>query len=396
MSSRAAGRRPATTSKKNKEARSYAKALLERCLALPKPAPDVLDHAPKKIRLGSDCAGYGTDRVALALCGLETTVAFTSEADHAKRPMLAAVHALFGDREESTKSYKNVCTRKNATTPQCDLFIAGPPCPAFSKAGKRAGLDDRTGRGSIAFYCLDYVAEKRPRVCIIENVKGLLEKKHAKVLQTIEGILQALGYEVHRRVLNTLDHGIPQSRQRVYVVALRDVKRPFKWPRALPTPSVKDFLDQDLTGQSSGEDLNFFAEKAGGMRKLANRWYVIDLGSSKRFQHLMREGVCPCLTRTRCGSAKYFVPKLKRFMTLAEMATLQGLPNVVTRAILQAANGDEKLVGKAIGDAMSVNVLVRLVPRALFSAGLLDTLPADVFKEASQTSLPLHPDQLMA
>lgn len=398
MSFRDTGRKPAAARKKNKEARNYAKALLARCLALPKRAPDVLERAPKKLRLGSDCAGYGSDRLALALCGLQATVAFTSEADPVKRPMLAAVHKLFGD-DGSAAKFKNVCTRKNHSAPECDLLIAGPPCPAFSRAGRRAGLDDRSGQGAIAFYVLDYVAAKFPRVCILENVKGLLDKTHAPVFKMLLDILHALGYETHHRILNTLDHGIPQNRPRVYLVAIRDIKRPFKWPKALPTPHIKEFIDLDVAGHTQVDpvqDLGFFAEKAGGMHKLLKHWYVVDLGASKTFRHLPPRRICPCLTRTRCGSAKsYYIPKLQRFLTVPEMGTLQGLPKQVTSAIVQAAGGRADVAGRAIGDAMSVNVLMRLLPRALHSAGLIDTLPADVLKAGCETSLAVHPDHLL-
>ena len=94
-------------------------------------------------------------------------------------------------------------------------------------------------------------------------------------------------------------------------------------------------------------------------------------------------------------SGGYFIAKLHRYLMLEEMATLQGLPHAVLAAMLAAAGGNRRLVGQAIGDAMSVNVLMRLLPRALHSAGLLENIPTDVWRNASKSGLTFTPDQLL-
>ena len=76
---------------------------------------------------------------------------------------------------------------------------------------------------------------------------------------------------------------------------------------------------------------------------------------------------------------RFLVSRLKRRLHVVEMARLQGLTSHMAREFLDAAGGDEKIVGQGVGDAMSLNVLMRVLPRALDAAGLIDTMPLDVW-----------------
>ena len=100
--------------------------------------------------------------------------------------------------------------------PDFDLLVGGFPCQAFSIAGKRKGFDDT--RGTLFFDIARILAEKRPRHLVLENVKGLLSHEQGKTFQTILGVLSDLGYSVEWQVLNSKDFGVPQNRERVYIV----------------------------------------------------------------------------------------------------------------------------------------------------------------------------------
>ena len=112
------------------------------------------------------------------------------------------------------------------------MFITGAPCQAYSTAGRGAGLDDGKNRGVTIFYSLDYVRCKRPKVVVVENVRGLTFKKHQHILNDIIGVMKQLGYLTTWRVLNTRHHGIPQSRPRLYIVGIREdtCAHTFHWP----------------------------------------------------------------------------------------------------------------------------------------------------------------------
>lgn len=108
-------------------------------------------------------------------------------------------------------------TKIDATKlPDFELLVGGFPCQAFSVAGKRAGFNDT--RGTLFFDIARILAEKRPRHILLENVKGLLSHEQGKTFATILGVLADLGYRVEWQILNSKDFGVPQNRERVYIV----------------------------------------------------------------------------------------------------------------------------------------------------------------------------------
>lgn len=118
----------------------------------------------------------------------------------------------------------NVDDIRTVTTKQLgdhELLVGGFPCQAFSVAGKRAGFYDT--RGTLFFEVARILRDKRPRHLVLENVKGLLNHDGGKTFAVILGILADLGYRVEWQVLNSKDFGVPQVRERTYIVGhLRD------------------------------------------------------------------------------------------------------------------------------------------------------------------------------
>ncbi len=100
--------------------------------------------------------------------------------------------------------------------PDFDILTGGFPCQSFSLAGKRKGFEDQ--RGSLIFDVLRICAEKRPRYLLLENVKGLLSHDSGKTFTTILGLFTDLGYCLEWCLLNSKDFGVPQNRERVFIV----------------------------------------------------------------------------------------------------------------------------------------------------------------------------------
>lgn len=126
--------------------------------------------------------------------------------------------------------------------PDHDLLFAGFPCQPFSIIGQRQGLADP--RGTLFFEALRLIKAKRPRGVVLENVKQLTTAQGGKVIATIVASLQEAGYAVEHRVLNALDFGLPQKRERTIIVAsLRSFKR-FPWPEGdVPMTPLADLLE---------------------------------------------------------------------------------------------------------------------------------------------------------
>lgn len=112
-------------------------------------------------------------------------------------------------------------TKINAEdVPDHDVLVGGFPCQAFSVAGKRGGFDD--ARGTLFFEVARLAKTKQPRLLLLENVKGLVGHDGGKTLDTIVKTLNDIGYHVDFDVLNSKYFGVPQNRERIFVVALRD------------------------------------------------------------------------------------------------------------------------------------------------------------------------------
>lgn len=114
------------------------------------------------------------------------------------------------------KNYGDITKINEKELPDFDLFVGGFPCQAFSIAGKRGGFDDT--RGTLFFDCARILKEKQPRNFILENVKGLLSHDNGRTFKTIINTLTELGYCVEWQVLNAKNFGVPQNRERVFIV----------------------------------------------------------------------------------------------------------------------------------------------------------------------------------
>nr|WP_230184968.1 DNA (cytosine-5-)-methyltransferase [Priestia megaterium] len=104
--------------------------------------------------------------------------------------------------------------------PDHDILVGGFPCQAFSVAGKRLGFEE--ARGTLFFEIARLAATKQPKIMLLENVKGLVGHDKGKTLDTIVQTLNDIGYTVDFDVLNSKYFGVPQNRERIFIVAVRD------------------------------------------------------------------------------------------------------------------------------------------------------------------------------
>jgi len=268
------------------------------------PSPEPPELTPK-LKVGSDCAGYGSDLIALNLLRVDATLVFYSEKDAGKRELLKATHPEVDFKEVTL--YEDVTERDNKKAPYVDLFCTGAPCQPWSQAGDQMGLDDLQGRGVVLFHSLDYVRCQRPRAVIIENVKGLTHEPNKPILASIVAILKDLGYTVEYKVLDTRDHGIPHSRPRLYILAIRSrfLTKPIEFPSKLrASAAFERFIDVDNKGCGDLPTLVCFtsamkkATLKHGERNLRERWIIIDVSSSENYSTSM-VGCVPCITKSR-------------------------------------------------------------------------------------------------
>ena len=154
------------------------------------------------------CAGIGGFRQALENLGCECVG--WSEID---KYAIKLYSAWYND----DCNFGDVTKIEAEKLPDFELLVGGFPCQAFSIAGKRMGFDDT--RGTIFFDFARIMKAKKPKFAIFENVKGLLNHDGGKTYETILQTLNELGYDAQWGILNTKFHGLPQNRERVYIVA---------------------------------------------------------------------------------------------------------------------------------------------------------------------------------
>lgn len=133
------------------------------------------------------------------------------------------------NREKPIRNFGDITTIDAGQLPDFDLLVGGFPCQAFSIAGKRQGFQDT--RGTLFFDLARILQAKQPRYFIFENVKGLLSHDDGQTFKTIIEATSELGYDCQWQVLNSKDFGVPQNRERVFIVGhRRETKRPDVFP----------------------------------------------------------------------------------------------------------------------------------------------------------------------
>lgn len=157
------------------------------------------------------CAGIGGGRIGLERQGFRC-IDF-SEID------LKAIHSYQLLHNEQHNGLGNLCDINNDNVADVDLIIAGFPCQSYSIVGKRKGLQD--DRGQVIYGISEILQNKNIPYFILENVKGLLNINKGQDFKTIITLLDTYGYYVYCKVLNSINFGVPHSRERVYFVGIR-------------------------------------------------------------------------------------------------------------------------------------------------------------------------------
>ncbi len=160
--------------------------------------------------------------------------------------------------------------------PAHDLMVGGVPCQPWSIAGQNKGFDDP--RGQLWVDVIRLVEQNRPKAFIFENVKGLVDPRHSALLEQFLFSFRQLGYKVHTKLLNAFDYGVPQNRDRVFIVGVREdcAARDFIFPEYqenqmrlfdvfdIPAPEHEIQaveLERDLFGERIGTGFNKLTPK---------------------------------------------------------------------------------------------------------------------------------------
>lgn len=310
-------------------------------------------------------AGIGGFRLAFEKEGYECV--FTSEInENCKQVYLEN----FGEHP-----YGDITAIDPCDIPDFDLLLAGFPCQPFSICGKKKGFKDT--RGTLFFNVCQIIEQKKPKIVVLENVKHLIHHDKGNTLEVILSSLQQLGYNTEFEILNAKDFGVPQHRERIFIIGSKKGYFDFKKLKKKPTPKLLDFLDEEGDFEIvNPKDYTFIKsptiQKSGlifvGYRN-KNTWKV---GVRPNTEHLSRvhrqpnriysaEGVNPTLPSQET-SGRFFIHDTKngyvRKLTLNECYKIMGFPKEFKR---HPNNGEAY---KQIGNSVCVT-LCREIARSI-------------------------------
>ena len=284
----------------------------------PVPSPSL----PQPLRFVDLFCGIGGFHLAMEQVGKEftketnreTRCVFASDIDD---EVQAAYEANFG-----LKPHGDITQVPSAQIPDHDLLFAGFPCQAFSICGDRKGFED--ARGTLFFEIARILEAKRPAAFVLENVKQLRGHDEGRTLKVILKTLDELGYCVDYRVLNALDYGLPQRRERIILVGFRE-PRPFTWPKGgVPMTPLSQILerDDDIPREYwASEKIRKNRQESREGKKVWDEptiWHENKGGNISAYPY-------SCALRAG-ASYNYLLVNGERRMTEREMLRLQGFP----------------------------------------------------------------------
>ena len=314
------------------------------------------DARNNNIKFIDFCAGIGGGRIGLENLGMQC-VGF-SEID---RNSIKTYREFFGEEE---KNYGDLMKVNFDDLPDFDLMIAGFPCQTFSVIGKRTGMKDR--RGQIIFGLIDIMVAKNLKYFILENVKGLLNHGTGESMKIILESLDEAGYKVFWKLVNSLDYGVPQMRERIYFVGVRKdlIKKdvPFNFPPLVKKPELKDYLvdTDELEFNEKKRAYETFLKylenkynrgKFSVEKLLKEDFLVID---TRQSDLRLYRGKVPTLRTGRHGILYVRDGKFRK-LSGYESLLLQGFPKDLSEKV-KGKIADVYLLSQA-GNAMTVNVV---------------------------------------
>jgi len=310
------------------------------------------------------CAGIGAGRLGLEKNGL-SCVGF-SEID---RQAEITYRKFFGEEEINHGDLTKIDPKK---LPDFEIMIAGFPCQTFSVIGQRKGMSDK--RGQIIFSLIQIMLAKNLKYFILENVKGLTNHDNGNSFKVILQELENAGYKVFYQVLNSVDYGVPQMRERIYFVGIRKDLVPddfqFYFPERQPRADVKDYLidtkelEFDEKKVAYETFLKYLENKYNkgqyNVKELLEQDYaVIDTRQSDL--RIYRNKV-PTLRTGRHGILYVRNGKFRK-LSGYESLLLQGFPKELAKKVDGVI--DEIHLLKQTGNAMTVNA-IEAIARELF------------------------------
>ena len=258
--------------------------------------------------------GIGGFRIAMEeackKAGIDSLCVFSSDIDDECRK---EYEANFNEKPNG-----DIANIKACKIPNHDILLAGFPCQPFSIIGQMKGFEDT--RGTLFFEIARILQEKKPRAFILENVKLLVGHNKGKTIARVMETLRALGYHADYRVLNSLDFGLPQKRERVFIVGFKD-PCVFDWPKGnIPMKPLSRILEKKVPKKHYASE-HIRKKRRSQLNPTAETtiWHENKAGHISAYPY-------SCALRAS-ASYNYLLVNGERRLTPREMLRLQGFPD---------------------------------------------------------------------
>ena len=252
------------------------------------------------IRMIELFAGIGSQTQALKNIGIEHETVAIAEID---KYALQSYELLHG----SVLNLGDIATVNPNDIPDCDLMTYSFPCQDLSVAGAQLGANEGSGtRSSLLWECKKFIETKKPRYLLMENVKNLVGNTHKENFEKWLTYLTSLGYSNYWKVINAVDFGAPQSRERVFCVSILNPKKDYVFPSTTGrTTKLKDILEDNskIPDNMYMNDRPFtfrdtIVESDNGLIHIGN----LEMAGNDSIKRVYSpEGVCPTLTTMTGG-----------------------------------------------------------------------------------------------
>ena len=246
----------------------------------------------RKLRVLSLFSGIGAFEKALTNIGVDFDMVGFSEIDKYATKSYCAIHNV-----DESLNLGDITKIDLSNLPNADLITHGSPCTSFSLAGKGAGGDKGSDTpSSLMWYSVEIINRVKPKYVIWENVKNVLSKKHRHNFDLYIDTLDKMGYKSYFEVLNAKNYGVPQNRERIFVISILGEHKPFIFPDEIPLElKLKDILEESVEERYYLKDTKDFFIK--------NRFKMEYKGNGFRFApHVKNNAEIGKTITTRAGA----------------------------------------------------------------------------------------------
>lgn len=318
----------------------------------------------KKIVVGTDCSGIDAPIWALKKLHVPFVYAFSSDIDKNSHDVIGQQSAKMRPQQQ----FWDVTERDHRLLPHLDIYVAGFPCQPFSTLGKRDGHDDI--RAKVFHHILKTIDATQPSIFVLENVSNLAvsEAMYEPVRKCL--CRYETDYEIHLGILNSADYGVPQRRNRLFIVGIRRSRKVkchiMRWPPMRKRPrTIDSILDpgpnipEKYRGMKETKKRVLASIRKSGGDSTTEPW-IYSTGVSPKFANATFN-IAPTLTKSHTHDL--WITNLERFLSVREIMALQGFPRSFK------PHKSRTVACEQAGNSMTVDVVAVILDEALKAIG---------------------------